>query len=136
MLLLENKKRRESNVFKEAEVNEYLQQTDNYFGELSENRSVWGVIENTHYFVLNITEKGIVIIPVDSMGKLGMGFVFYPKDSIKNITFKKRLLNYKLTIEMEEEVVGFKVNKVMVGAKWHKNNLPRVIAVIEDNYNE
>lgn len=81
----------------------------------------------TQYNVLSISQKGIAIIPIDGMGKLKAESLFIPQSSIQSVSYKKKLTHYTMDILTEEGTVSFRVNKMMVGAGFHKKNLSELV---------
>ena len=85
------------------------------------------------YFLIVFTETGIYIISITPMGKLGDIVGEFSAEDIQIYQFKKRLfLGYKLKILMNnKQGVELNVNKVMIGAGWHKTELQKIL---ETNY--
>lgn len=82
------------------------------------------------YYVINFNNDGIVLAALNNVtGKIDSDSLLQIKqDEITSVDFKKNLLNYELTISTTNGGLGFKVNKTMVGASWHKQNLASIIA--------
>ena len=85
------------------------------------------------YFLIVFAQTGIYIISITPMGKLGEIVEVFPKENIQSYQFKKRLLmGYKFLLVMNDGTTfNLNVNKVMIGAGWHKTELQ---AILERNY--
>lgn len=85
------------------------------------------------YFLIVFTETEIFIISITPLGKLGDIIATLPEDMIKSYQFKKRLfIGYKLRIFLNDgRELDFNVNKIMIGASWHKTELQ---SILETNY--
>ena len=85
------------------------------------------------YFLIVFTETEIFIISITPLGKLGDIISTLPKEMIKSYQFKKRLfIGYKLRIFLNDgRELDFNVNKIMIGAGWHKTELQ---SILETNY--
>ena len=85
------------------------------------------------YFLIVFTETEIFIISITPLGKLGDIISTLPKEMIKSYQFKKRLfIGYKLRIFLNDgRELDFNVNKIMIGAGWHKTELQ---SILEINY--
>lgn len=81
------------------------------------------------YFAMNFNDSGIAIIGLNNItGKLeNEAFLFVPKEEIINTKFNKKLISYKLEIITSQGTLAFKVNKIMVDASWHKQNLAIIL---------
>lgn len=81
------------------------------------------------YYAINFSDSGISIIGLNNIsGKLeDDSFLFIPKEEIVKIKFYKKMLSYELEIITTDGILSFKINKVMVGASWHKQNLVNVL---------
>lgn len=85
------------------------------------------------YFLIVFTEIEIFIISITPLGKLGDIIATLPEEMIKSYQFKKRLfIGYKLRIFLNDgRELDFNVNKIMIGAGWHKTELQ---SILETNY--
>lgn len=85
------------------------------------------------YFLIVFTEKEVFIISITPLGKLGKIIATLPEETIKSYQFKKRLfIGYKLRIFLNDgRELDFNVNKMMIGAGWHKTELQ---SILETNY--
>ena len=85
------------------------------------------------YFLIVFTETEIFIISITPLGKLGDIIATLPEEMIKSYQFKKRLfIGYKLRIFLNDgKELEFNVNKIMIGAGWHKTELQ---SILETNY--
>lgn len=85
------------------------------------------------YFLIVFTETEIFIISLTLLGKLGDIIAKFPEETIKSYQFKKRLfIGYKLRIFLNDgRELDFNVNKIMIGAGWHKTELQ---SILETNY--
>lgn len=53
--------------------------------------------------------------------------LFVPMAEITDVKFNQKLLAYELEIMTAKGILAFKVNKTMIGASWHKNNLVKIL---------
>ncbi|WP_175062771.1 hypothetical protein [Streptococcus salivarius] len=85
------------------------------------------------YFLIVFTEKEVFIISITPLGKLGDIIAKFPEETIKSYQFKKRLfIGYKLRIFLNDgRELDFNVNKILIGAGWHKTELQ---SILEANY--
>ena len=85
------------------------------------------------YFLIVFTETEVIIISITPLGKLGDIVATLPEEMIKFYQFKKRLfIGYKLRIFLNDgRELEFNVNKIMIGAGWHKTELQ---SILETNY--
>ena len=85
------------------------------------------------YFLIVFTEKEVFIISITPLGKLGEIIATLPEEMIKSYQFKKRLfIGYKLRFFLTDgRDLYFNVNKMMIGAGWHKKELH---SILETNY--
>ena len=85
------------------------------------------------YFLIVFTEKEVLIISLTLLGKLGDIIAKFPEETIKSYQFKKRLfIGYKLRIFLNDgRELDFNVNKILIGAGWHKTELQ---SILETNY--
>ena len=95
------------------------------------NMAIFGAVANLFdmkYHILHLTDKEIVIIGVDSItGKMRPEHTIIPLNQIMKAEMKKGLTAYKLIIESEVGAMKYRVNKTMVGSKWHKENLQKIL---------
>ena len=132
---------------KEEQINSYLKERD-LFDASGENQTVFGIIMpstldyllfgaaavlSTKNNVVNISDKGIAILAIDNLtGKIVEGeHAFIPKEQINKLEVKSKLTHHRLTIETPAGNTGFKLNKILIGANWHKKNLPNVLQAVE-----
>ncbi|MFB7303836.1 hypothetical protein [Heyndrickxia sporothermodurans] len=133
-------------MLKENDIINYLKEHDLY-DPTGQDKIVCGVIMpstldyvlygagsvlSTKFNVLNYSDKGLVIIPIDNLtGKIVQNaHVFIPKDQITNIELKSKLASYKVKFDTVNGSTSFKVNKLMIGAGWHKKNLQSFLSSI------
>ena len=85
------------------------------------------------YFLIVFTEKEVFIISITPLGKLGEIIATLPEEMIKSYQFKKRLfIGYKLRFVLtDDRELDFNINKMMIGAGWHKKELQ---SIQETNY--
>ncbi|WP_175057464.1 hypothetical protein [Streptococcus salivarius] len=85
------------------------------------------------YFLIVFTEKEVFIISITPLGKLGKIIATLPEEMIRSYQFKKRLfIGYKLRIFLNDgRELDFNVNKILIGAGWHKTELQ---SILETNY--
>ena len=85
------------------------------------------------YFLIVFTETEVLIISITPLGKLGDIIAKLPEETIKSYQFKKRLfIGYKLRFFLTDgRDLDFNVNKMMIGAGWHKKELQ---SILETNY--
>ncbi|WP_172372755.1 hypothetical protein [Sporosarcina jiandibaonis] len=136
-------------LLKEEQIVSYLKEHD-LFDPSGENHTVFGItmpstldyilfgaasVLSTKYNVINLSDKGIAILAIDNVtGKIVEGeHAFIPKEQINKLDLKSKLTHHRLTIETPAGNAGFKLNKIMIGAGWHKRNLPNVLQVVETN---
>ncbi len=128
-------------MLKEQDIREYLNKKDIAFNE---NSSIIGVIFpskftyalgpiatalSMQYYAINFSDSGIAIIVLNNAtGKLeDEAFLFVPKEEIASTKFNKKLMSYELEVATSKGTLAFKVNKTMVGASWHKENLATIL---------
>lgn len=134
-------------LLKEETILSYLKNHD-LFDASGENMTVCGIIMpstldyllfgtgailSTKYNVVNLSDKGIAIIAIDNLtGKIVEGgHAFIPTDQINKLEMRSKFTHHLLTIETPAGNSGFKLNKIMIGAGWHKKNLPNVLQAVE-----
>ena len=85
------------------------------------------------YFLIVFTEKEVFIISITPLGKLGKIIATLPEEMIKSYQFKKRFFTgYKLRFVLTDgRELDFNINKMMIGAGWHKTELQ---SILETNY--
>ena len=85
------------------------------------------------YFLIVFTEKEVYIISITPLGKLGKIIATLPEEMIRSYQFKKRFfISYKLRFVLtDDRELDFNVNKMMIGAGWHKTELQ---SILETNY--
>ena len=85
------------------------------------------------YFLIVFTEKEVFIISITPLGKLGKIIATLPEEMIRSYQFKKRLfIGYKLRIFLNDgRELDFNVNKILIGAGWHKTEFQ---SILETNY--
>ena len=85
------------------------------------------------YFLIVFTEKEVQIISITPLGKLGKIIATLPEEMIRSYQFKKRFfIGYKLRFVLtDDRELDFNVNKMMIGAGWHKTELQ---SILETNY--
>ena len=81
------------------------------------------------YCAMNFNDSGIAVIGLNNVtGKLeNEAFLFVPKEEVTSVKFNKKLMSYELEISTSQGTLAFKVNKTMVGASWHKENLATIL---------
>ena len=85
------------------------------------------------YFLIVFTEKEVLIISITPLGKLGKIIATLPEEMIRSYQFKKRLfIGYKLRFVLtDDRELDFNINKMRIGAGWHKTELQ---SILETNY--
>ena len=85
------------------------------------------------YFLIVFTEKEVFIISITPLGKLGEIIATLPEEMIRSYQFKKRFfIGYKLRFVLtDDRELDFNVNKILIGAGWHKTELQ---SILETNY--
>ena len=85
------------------------------------------------YFLIVFTDKEVYIISITPLGKLGKIIATLPEEMIRSYQFKKRFfIGYKLRFVLtDDRELDFNVNKMMIGAGWHKTELQ---SILETNY--
>lgn len=128
-------------MLKEQDIREYLNKKDIAFNE---NSSIIGVIFpskftyalgpvatalSMQYYAINFSDSGIAIIGLNNVtGKLeNEAFLFVPKEEVTSVKFNKKLMSYELEIITSQGTLAFKVNKTLIGASWHKENLAMIL---------
>ena len=88
------------------------------------------------YFLIVFTEKEVFIISITPLGKLGKIIATLPEEMIRSYQFKKRFfIGYKLRFVLtDDRELDFNVNKMMIGAGWHKTELQSILET--DYYNK
>ena len=81
------------------------------------------------YFLIVFTEKEVYIISITPLGKLGKIIATLPEEMIRSYQFKKRFfIGYKLRFVLtDDRELDFNVNKMMIGAGWHKTELQSIL---------
>ena len=96
-------------MLKEQDIREYLNKKDIAFNE---NSSIIGVIFPSKFTY--------------ALGPIATA-LFVPKEEIASTKFNKKLMSYELEVATSKGTLAFKVNKTMVGASWHKENLATIL---------
>ena len=132
-------------LLKEEMVTDYV----NEKGLISDEKgiAVWGQIMpkltdhmigglfsslQVQYNVLYVTNSKLIIIPINNVtGKIvEENHVILTKEEITSVNWRKKLFGYELYLESIHGILTFKVNKFMIGAKWHKENLDQFIKLL------
>lgn len=74
------------------------------------------------YYIIAFYPDEIVLAPLTSMGKFKEDYQVIPKEDIQTIAVKKGLIQYKVTIQMNEEKIKLKCNKFILNTPWQKEN--------------
>ena len=128
-------------MLKEQDIKQYLNEKGSTF---KDNTSIIGVIFpnkftyalgsvatalSMQYYAMNFSDSGIAVIGLNNVtGKLeDEAFLFVPKEEVTSVQFNKKLMSYELEISTLQGTLAFKVNKTMVGASWHKENLTTIL---------
>lgn len=84
-------------------------------------------------FLIVFTETEVLIISITILGKLGDIIAKFPEEMIKSYQFKKSLfIGYKLRLFLTDgKEIDFNVNKILIGAGWHRTELQ---SILETNY--
>lgn len=134
-------------LLKEEHIENYLKEHD-LFDASGKSQTVFGIIMpstldyllfgtaavlSTKNNVLNFSDKGIAILAIDNLtGKIVEGeHAFIPKEQINKLEVQSKFTHHRLTIETPAGNTGFKLNKLLIGANWHKKNLPNVLQTVE-----
>lgn len=128
-------------MLKENDIKEFLENKQiNY----QESASICGVIfpkKTTYlfgpivtslslqYYILHFNHDGIAIMGLNNVtGKIEDNtLTFIQNSEIKAIQFYKKMMAYDLQIQTNKGNISYKVNKVMVGSGWHKENLTELL---------
>lgn len=134
-------------MLKELDIKKFLEENNLSYNE---NSSVWGM--NTtktsdivagslfgpaigvtlalRYNIIHFNSDGIAILGVDNItGKIKEdSLIFIKSENITNIIFNKNMVSYKLNIITTTGNVSYKINKIVIGASWHKNNLENILS--------
>lgn len=75
--------------------------------------------------ILHFNGKEVAILAIDDMNGMPKeeNLVRIPKEQIKSINIKIRLLVFCLIIKTEKGDVHYKIRKSILGSPWHKENL-------------
>ncbi len=127
-------------MLKETDIQEFVTKKG---WSYSENSSIVGVsmpsklaylvgpagVFTMKYMALHFGSDGIVVMPLNGVtGNIEEGSSFIiPTDAIQSVQFQKKMLSYKLVVTGEEFELNCKVNKMMVGASWHKDSLTQLL---------
>ena len=84
------------------------------------------------YFLLVFTKEGVSIWPIDAMGTLSRDKVLVTWDQVESYEWKKGLLAYKFLVKTKEQTYSFRVNRIMVGVSWQKEELQALLATNYD----
>ena len=129
----------------EKEIEQYLNEKGVGFrdessivGVIMPNKITYFAVENaplaaamcTQYYAINFSSQGVAVIGIDNVtGKLRPeAFLYISRDKIQKVQFAKNFLSYQMEIITANGSIGFRVNKTMVGAPWHKKNLGKIIS--------
>lgn len=84
-------------------------------------------------FLIVFTETEGLIISITLLGKLGDIIAKFPEETIMSYQLKKRLfIGYKLRLFLTDgKEIDFNVNKILIGAGWHRTELQ---SILETNY--
>lgn len=93
----------------------------------------WFNVYNMQYIMLNFNDDGITMIGMNNItGKLEENnFLVINKNDIQNIEFKKRILCYKMILNTTDTKYVYRINKKILGAKFHSTNFKRILAYFE-----
>ena len=61
------------------------------------------------------------------LGKVGEILEVIPGDTVTEVVFDKGLFAYDLKIATDQADYEFNVNKMMIGTKWHKEELAKLL---------
>ena len=118
-------------MLKEQDVKQYLNEKNIAF---QENASIIGVLFpnkvtyafgpvaaalSMQYFAMNLINTTVKLEEE--------AILFVPMAEITDVKFNQKLLAYELEIMTAKGILAFKVNKTMIGASWHKNNLVKIL---------
>lgn len=75
--------------------------------------------------ILHFNGEEVAILAIDDMNGMPKEetLVRIPKEQIKSINIRIRLLVFWLTIQTEKGDIQYKIRKSVLGAPWHKENL-------------
>lgn len=97
------------------------------------NMALFGPMSNLFdmkYHILHFTYEGIIVIGVDSItGKMRPEHTILTKNQIMKVELKKGLTAFNLIIECAAGAMKYRINKTMVGSKWHKENLQNILSL-------
>jgi len=74
------------------------------------------------YYIIAFYPDEIVLAPLSAMGKFKEDYQVIPKEAIQAIEVKKGLMQYKVTIQTNEEKIKLKCNKFILNTPWQKEN--------------
>lgn len=128
-------------MLKEQDIKQYLDKKGVNF---KENTSIMSVIFpkkftyalgpvktalSMQYYVMNFSDSGIAVIGLNNItGKLENDkYLFVPTEEIVSVKFNKKLISYKLKISTTKGTLAFRVNKIVIGASWHKKSLATIL---------
>jgi hypothetical protein len=85
---------------------------------------------NIKYYIIVFLENDIMLIPVVGI-KTMKDYILISKKEVKLLKFKKAIISYNVIIKTSKNTVKLRINKFMIGANWHKENLK----IILEQYN-
>lgn len=83
------------------------------------------------YNILNVSDRGIMLIGVDGMGRLTPANLWFPAETIYGVKIKKGAMAYNVEIQVSGLTMKYRVNKFMVGVGFQKANIDRVIHMLD-----
>lgn len=98
------------------------------------NMALFGPAANLfdmRYNILNISDKGIMLIGVDGAGNLRPEHIWLAKENIQGLKIKKGMVAYDIQLETAMGPLKYRVNKVMIGSGFHKANFDNTIKTLE-----
>jgi len=77
------------------------------------------------YHILHFHEDSLIVIGVNSVtGNMEKDAIqMIPHVKIQNVSFKKKMTHWILTVHTSDGDLEYRVNPAMVGSGWHKANL-------------
>ena len=98
------------------------------------NLVIFGSMANLfdlRYNILSVSQNEIIIIGVDSMGRLTPLHVCLEKKDIQNVIVKNKLMGSQIEVVTENGKLKYQINKIMVGSGFHKENYPKVMQLLK-----
>lgn len=80
------------------------------------------VVDQKYYIVAFFPDE-IILAPLTANGKFHGGYVNIPREQIQTINVKKGLMQYKVTIKVQNQKYKLNCNKFIMNTPWQKENI-------------